>query len=108
MKKPLIALAAAAFCFNFNASADADQAKADWNRHCKKCHGEDGSANTALGKRLEIADYTKAESLAEFSDEDLFNMTKDGVEGTKMPGYADKLSDEAIHALVAYMRAMAK
>ncbi len=35
-------------------------------------------------------------------------MTKDGVDDTKMPGFAKKLSDEEIHALVAYMRAMAK
>jgi cytochrome c553 len=83
-------------------------AKAVWDKHCKKCHGEDGSADTPLGKKLEIKDYTKADSLAGLSDEELAKMTKDGVEGTKMNGYADKLSDEEITALVAYMRAMAK
>jgi mono/diheme cytochrome c family protein len=109
MKKVLMILAAAAFCLNFSASADdSDLAKANWNRHCKKCHGEDGSAQTALGKKLEIKDYTDPASLAEVSDEDLFEMTKNGVEGTKMPGYAEKLSDEEIKALVDYMRAMAK
>lgn len=107
MKKTLlIAMALGASGLGLN--ADEAAVKANWDRHCKKCHAEDGSASTKLGQKMEIRDYTKAESLAEYSDEDLFNMTKDGVEGTKMKGYADKLSDEEIHALVAYMRAMVK
>ncbi|HSH09683.1 MAG TPA: c-type cytochrome [Oceanipulchritudo sp.] len=83
-------------------------AKAIWDKQCKKCHAEDGSGNTTLGKKLEIKDYTKAESLADISDEDLAKMTKEGVEGTKMNGYGEKLSDDEIAALVAHMRAMAK
>jgi mono/diheme cytochrome c family protein len=108
MKKALTLAAAALFCLNFNASADDDPAKASWDRHCKKCHGATGAADTTLGKKLEIMDYTDPASLAEISDEELFTMTKDGVDGTKMPGFEKKLSDEEIHALVAYMRAMAK
>ena len=92
----------------FALSASAGDAKESWDRNCKKCHGDDGSGSTAIGKKLELKDYTKAETLAEISDEDLFKMTKEGVEGTKMKGYGDKLSDEEITALVAYMRAMAK
>ena len=87
---------------------DSDPAKAVWDKQCKKCHAEDGSGQTKLGEKLEIKDYTDPASLAEMSDEDLFNATKDGVEGTKMKGYGNKLSDEEIHALVAYMRSMAK
>jgi mono/diheme cytochrome c family protein len=109
MKKALILAATALFCLNFGAFADdSDPAKANWDRHCKKCHGEDGAADTTLGKKLEIGDYTDAATLAEVSDEELFTMTKEGVEGTKMPGFAKKLSDEEIQALVVYMRAMAK
>ena len=83
-------------------------AAAIWNKQCKKCHAEDGSGQTAIGKKLEIKDYTKAESLADMSDEQLHAATKDGVEGTKMKGYGDKLSDAEIEALVAYMRSMVK
>ena len=108
MKKALLLTAAVLLCMNFGAFADEDPAKANWDRHCKKCHGADGSADTKLGQKLEIKDYTDAASLAEVSDEELFTMTKEGVEGTKMPGYAKKLSDEEIHALVAYMRAMSE
>lgn len=79
-----------------------------WNTHCAKCHAKDGSGGTPVGKKLKIKDYTDPATFAEITDEALFNMTKEGVEGTKMPGFADKLTDEEIHALVAYMRAMAK
>jgi cytochrome c5 len=109
MKKALIVIAVSAFCLNLNLLGDdSNPAKATWDKSCKKCHAEDGSASTSIGKKLEIGDYTNPETLAKFSDEELFNMTKNGVEGTKMGGYGDKLSDEEIHALVAYMRAMAK
>lgn len=109
MKKSIILSAAALVCLNLAAfGGDAKTPKENWDRHCAKCHAEDGSADTKLGQKLEIMDYTDPESLAEFSDEDLFNMTKDGVEDTKMRGYGEKLTDEEIHALVAYMRAMAE
>jgi mono/diheme cytochrome c family protein len=88
---------------------NADDATAGlWNKHCAKCHAKDGSASSPIGKKLAIKDYTDPASLAELTDEELFTMTKEGVKGTKMPGFAKKLSDEEIHALVAYMRAMAK
>ncbi|MEX0324888.1 MAG: cytochrome c [Puniceicoccaceae bacterium] len=109
MKKYLIVTAASLVLASLSGYADnCEAAKANWDKHCKKCHAEDGSADTALGKKLELKDYTDPAALAEMSDEDLFNATKDGVEGTKMKGYAKKLSDEEINALVAYMRAMAK
>lgn len=108
MKKHIILTAVSFALASVSGFAGDVDAKAVWDSQCKKCHGETGAADTTLGKKLEIRDYTDAASLAEFSDEDLFKMTKDGVDGTKMKGYGDKLSDDEIHALVAYMRAMAK
>ena len=107
MKKYIILTAASLVLGSLNGFAEVD-AKAVWDKQCKKCHAEDGSASTALGKKLEIRNYTDPAALKEFSDADLFKMTKDGVDGTKMSGYGDKLSDEEIQALVVYMRAMAK
>ena len=107
MKKHII-LTAASFVLASVAGFAGVDAKAVWDKQCKKCHGEDGSGQTTLGKKLKIKDYTDAASLKELSDEDLFNMTKDGVPKTKMTGYGKKLSDDEIKALVGYMRAMAK
>lgn len=107
MKKYIVLTAASLVLGSLTGFAAVD-AKDVWDKQCKKCHGETGAADTALGKKLEIMDYTKAASLAEFSDEQLFTMTKDGVEGSKMPGFEKKLSDDEINALVVYMRGMAK
>ncbi len=108
MKNALILIASSLFCLNLSLSAGDSDTKANWDRYCSKCHAEDGSASTKLGKMLDIMDYTKPESLAQFSDEELFDMTKDGVPKTKMRGYGGKLSDEEIHDLVDYMRAMSE
>ncbi len=104
MKKQIVITTALFTLASLSGFAGGLDAKAVWDKQCKKCHAEDGSGKTKLGEK----DYTDAATLAELSDEDLFNMTKDGVEKTKMKGYGNKLSDEEITALVAYMRAMAK
>ncbi|MGC9452253.1 MAG: c-type cytochrome [Oceanipulchritudo sp.] len=106
MNKNIIIATATIALVSLTGYADDSGAQATWDKHCKKCHASDGSADTPLGKKLEIKDYTDPASLAELSDEDLFNMTKDGVEGTKMPGFGKKLSDDEIKELVALMRGM--
>jgi len=108
MKKQFSLIATATlFCLPMSGFAeDGGDVAQNWKRHCAKCHAKDGSGSTRIGQKLEIMDYTDPASLAEVSDEELFDMTKNGVEGTKMPGYEKKLSDDEIHALVAYMRAM--
>lgn len=108
MKKQIVITTALFTLASLSGFAGGVDAKAVWDKQCKKCHAEDGSGKTKLGEKLKIKDYTDAATLAEMSDEDLFNATKNGVEKTKMKGYAAKLSDEEITALVAYMRAMAK
>ena len=107
MKKYIILTAASLVLGSLNGFAAVD-AQAVWDKQCKKCHNDNGDGQTALGKKLEIKDYTKAATLKDVSDEQLFSMTKDGVDGTKMPGFAKKLSDEEINALVKHMRSMAK
>ena len=107
MRKYIILTAASLVLGSLTGFAGVD-AKAVWDKQCKKCHGDTGAGDTALGKKLGIKDYTKADSLKDLTDDQLFAMTKDGVEGTKMAGYGKKISDEEIKALVAYMRGMAK
>lgn len=107
MKKALILIASTAFLLNFSATAGENPGKANWDRHCSKCHGDTGAGDTRIGEKLEILDYTDPAVLGEYSDEELFAMTKDGVDGSKMRGYGGKLSDDEIHALVDYMRSFA-
>ncbi len=108
MKKQIILTAVGLVFATMTSYAGDIDAQGLWDKHCKKCHGDTGAADTKLGEKLEIGDYTKAETLADVSDEELFADTKNGVDGTKMPSFEKKLSDDEINALVAHIRAMAK
>lgn len=91
-------------------SAFAADAAATWNQHCASCHGKDGSGNTMMGKKLGVKNYTTAEG-QKFSDADAEKAIREGVnEGgkDKMKPFKDKLSDEEIKALIAYIRSLKK
>jgi cytochrome c553 len=92
-------------------SLSAAEVKANWEKHCQKCHGADGKGQTTMGKKLKVLDYTNAEHQKKFTDEEAFKVTKEGKkEGDKtlMKPYKDDLSDAEIKALVAYVRKFAK
>ena len=87
--------------------AFAEDAKVNWEKNCRKCHGEDGKGQTVMGKKLKVKDYTDAKVQASFTDEEAFKITKEGKkDGDKnlMPASAEKLSDQEIKDLVAYVR----
>jgi cytochrome c6 len=86
-------------------------AKENWDNLCAKCHAEDGSGGTKMGKKLKIKDYTDAKVQALFTDEQAVKITTDGV--TKdgkdlMKGFKDDLKPDEVQALVAYIRTMKK
>ena len=92
-------------------SVQAADTKENWEKNCAKCHGPDGKAATAMGKKLEVRDLTDAKVQATFTDAQATTAIKDGVKAdgkTKMPAYAEKLSDEEIKALVGYVRSLKK
>lgn len=85
----------------------AADAKENWEKDCKKCHGPDGKGKTTMGARLGIKDYTDAKVQEGLKDDAMIKAIKDGVkEGdkTKMKGFGDALSDDDIKALVKYIR----
>lgn len=92
-------------------SVRAAEAKELWEKHCQKCHGADGKGQTAMGKKLQVKDYTDAKVQEKMKDEEMFKATKEGVkEGgkVKMKGFADALSDDEIKALVKHIRSLKK
>jgi len=79
----------------------------NWDNHCASCHGTDGKAQTKMGKKMKIRDYTDAKVQAELKDEDMIKATADGVvvDGKeRMKGYKAELSADEIKDLVAYIR----
>ena len=108
MKKAM--LIAVAACAAMIVSASAADVKENWEKSCKKCHGEDGKGKTKMGEKLEIKDFTDAKFQTSLKDDAMTKAIKEGVkdgEKTRMKA-AEGLSDEEIKALVAYVRAFKK
>ncbi len=110
MKTSLKVLLVASIAAAVPAVLGAATAEENWTKQCAKCHGADGKATGPMGKKLHLKDYTTAEAQAAMTDEEMTNAIKNGEKDDsgkmKMPAYGEKLSDDEIAGLVAYIRAM--
>ena len=89
----------------------AADAKEVYDKSCASCHGKDGKGDTPAGKKLKAKDFTDAKGQAEMKDEAMIKAIKEGIKDgdkTKMKGFGDKLTDEEIKQLIAYVRAFKK
>ena len=85
--------------------------KENWEKHCQKCHGADGKGQTKMGRQSGVKDYTDPKVQEELKDENAVKIIKEGIvekDKKKMDPYKDKLTDEEIKALMAYIRAFKK
>jgi cytochrome c553 len=92
------------------AALSAADANENWDKNCKKCHGDDGTGQTAMGKKLELKDFTDAKYQDTFKDADAIKAIKEGIKDgdkTKMKA-AEGLTDDEIKALVAKVRSFKK
>jgi mono/diheme cytochrome c family protein len=92
-------------------SVRAGSAEENWNANCVQCHGKTGAADTKMGKKLNAKDLTDAKTQASFTDADAAKAIKEGMKEdgkTVMKAFGDKLSDDDIKALVAYVRTLKK
>jgi mono/diheme cytochrome c family protein len=81
----------------------------NWSNNCVICHGQDGSANTPMGKALNAKNLRSAEVQASFSDAEATEAIKNGVQrngAMAMLAFGGKLTDDEIKALVAYVRTL--
>jgi mono/diheme cytochrome c family protein len=93
------------------ATLRAADAKANWDANCVPCHGKEGKADTAMGKVLKAKNLTDPVVQASFTDAKAAESIKNGVKEngkTTMKAFGDKLSDEEIKALVAFVRTLKK
>jgi mono/diheme cytochrome c family protein len=72
---------------------------------CAMCHGPDGLAATPTAKNFKVLSF-KDPAMISASDAQFFTSTKDGK--NKMPAYKDKLTDDQIKDVIAYIRTLQK
>jgi mono/diheme cytochrome c family protein len=73
--------------------------------NCVICHGGDASGNTALGKKFKVRDLKSPEA-QKATDAEWFDLISKGKK--PMPGFADRLKDDQIHAVISYLRELGK
>jgi cytochrome c oxidase cbb3-type subunit 3 len=85
--------------------ADAGQAatgQAQFNQFCAACHGMDGKGQPLMG----APDLTNDIWLYGGSREQITDVLRNGRNG-RMPGFSDRLDEDRIHILNAYVRSLA-
>ena len=94
-------------------SAFSAEIKSAYKKHCKKCHGWDGKAQTKMGKKKKLRDLTTAEYQSKAKDDEIVKVIKEGWKDPenpkrKMKPYGEKLSDAEVKTMLAIVRAFAK
>ena len=100
-----------ALCVAGAISARAAESTENWTKHCASCHGKDGKGDTKAGKKAEVKDLTDAKYQASFTDEQATTQIKDGMKKDgkeRMKPFKDKLTNDEIKALVAFLRGLKK
>ena len=106
MKKALIVITLIALVLAVASPALAQTTAADtYKAKCKMCHGDDGTAQTPMGKNMKIASF-KDPAVQKMTDKELNDIIANGKE--KMPKYSDKLKATEIGDLVKYVRDLGK
>jgi len=79
-----------------------------YSSQCAMCHGKDGDGKGDLAQQMElkIPDYRKPESLAKFTDGELFYILTNGM--GKMPAEGDRTPEEKKWNVINYLRSFSK
>ncbi len=82
-------------------SRSVEELKGFYAQNCVRCHGADGSAVGADGKRLKGADFTDAKAMGNEKDESLAKTILKGTFfGLGMPAFKDQMSLEEARSMV--------
>jgi cbb3-type cytochrome c oxidase subunit III len=90
-------------------TGDTRRGRAIFKRACAACHGMIGEGKGLLAHliRISMMDFTKSETMNQFSDEDLMGIVRDG-RGDYMPPWKGILSDSEIADVASYVRMLAR
>lgn len=88
------------------ASAAAPTAQDVYLDKCSVCHGQDGSGNTAKGRKLKVKNVRSPE-VQKLSEAEMIDIVAKG-KGKDMDGFGKELGDDMVKQLVTYYRSLAK
>ena len=88
----------------YRAAVPAADGAAIFKNNCVMCHGADGKGYSAL----KTPDFTDPKWQSSMKDKQLREVIKNGKKGTAMAAFEDKLNDEAITAVIGYIRSLKK
>lgn len=89
-----------------------EQGKKLYEQFCATCHGQSGKGDGPAAAVLEpkLRDHTSKEVMSKLSDDDLFNVIKNGGasvgKSPLMPPWGASLQDDQIQDVIAYIRAL--
>lgn len=87
--------------------AQAEDVAALYKAKCAACHGQDGSGDTAIGKKQAMRDL-RGTDVQKQSDADLTTIIANGKDGKAAHAYKKKgLTDEQVQSLVKFIRSIA-
>ena len=84
MKMPKLVLTVLALAAATAALSAAD-VKDNWDKNCKKCHGDDGKGDTPMGKKLALKDMSDPKVRASFTDVEATKAIKEGAKTATRP-----------------------
>jgi len=84
-------------------AARAVDGKAVFLENCASCHGDDGKADTELGRKYMAQDLTSPKLAKELDQAKVKRVVERGVKDTKMKGWKGELKQEEIEAVSRYV-----
>jgi mono/diheme cytochrome c family protein len=103
--KAILRISAILVCAGAVASAGAEPAAGVYKTKCVMCHGPLGDASTPAGKALKVPSFS-SEAVLKETDANLLAIAENGK--GKMPGWHDKLSEDQLKDLIAFIHTMQK
>jgi len=87
-------------------SAGAQQSVASvYKANCAPCHGAAGDAGTPAGKNFKVPSFS-SDAVLKHTDAELLTVARNGK--GKMPAWHEKLSDEQLKDLIAFIHTLQK
>jgi cytochrome c oxidase cbb3-type subunit 3 len=100
----LVAVGLLLSSLSYRTAVPAPDGAAIFKNNCVMCHGADGKGFSAL----KTPDFTDPKWQSSMKDKQVREVIKNGKKGTAMAAFGDKLNEEEITAVIAYIRSLKK